>query len=207
DLCHHRQLGGSTATGGLASIWAYMGHKSIADIARSNNATIAYHPFLIMPMFAGTGGTPPGQRSWQRKQYRMMEIKRWQEYLGMDFNPTPPHFPTDEKLAASITTILKDRGEDISALSWHIMNAMWVEETDMADANILQKLCEKCGFDGASLIKEASSDEAMETIVKATDQAMDAGVYGAPTYIVDGEVFWGQDRLDFVGRKLSKLEE
>lgn len=187
------------------SPWAYLGHARFVSIARQAKAQVHVMPVdLGGKVFPISGGLPLGQRAPQRQAYRLVELKRFSNYLGVPLNLKPKFFPVStDDVAKLIVTIDLNQGTDAALnITQAVLTAVWVDELNIADMNILEGLLKKCGL-AASLIEKTYSQAAQEAYEAYTQQAIDAGVFGAPSYVVDGEIFWGQDRLDFLERRVQ----
>jgi 2-hydroxychromene-2-carboxylate isomerase len=187
------------------SPWAYLGHQRLLTLARQHGAMIEPKPFDLGKVFAATGGVPLPKRAPQRQAYRLAELQRWSEHLGVPLNLEPKFFPpaTSEPAAWLLIAARERAGADAALeLAGAILRGLWAEEKDIADEATLAQLAGDCGLDGAALL--AASREVQAQYERNTEQAIAAGVFGAPWYIVDGHGFWGQDRLDFVERLLRQ---
>ncbi len=185
------------------SPWTYLGHQRFADIARRHAANIDLRPFDLTKVFPVSGGLPLGQRPVQRRSYRMFELKRWSSFLELPMNLEPRHFPVPAHDASKLI-ILANRQAGIDkgmAVAGALLAACWAEERDISDAATLVAVADACGLDGSKLV--AGLAEADADYARHTQSAIDEQVFGAPWYVVDGEPFWGQDRLDFVDRALA----
>jgi carboxymethylenebutenolidase len=188
----------------LASPWTHLGWERLHAIARRHGAGIAYFPIDTGVVFPATGGLPLPRRSPERRAYRLAELARWKAYLGAeDFNIEPKHFPVPPDQAGQMAIAAREQGADIGGLCRAILRAVWCEERDVADRETLVAIAAAEGFDGAALLA-AGDDPAMAERYRADSEAAIArGVFGAPTYVVGDQLFWGQDRLDFVDRLLA----
>jgi carboxymethylenebutenolidase len=174
-------------------------------MAARHNATIAIRPVDFATVFPATGGLPLPKRSVQRQAYRMMELKRWREFLGLALTLQPKYFPAGERLAAGMVIALRDdRADQALALAGAVLRAVWAEERDINDRNTLLALADENGLDGKRLLAESEQDRYSEMIAADSQTAINRGVFGAPSYVYNDEVFWGQDRLDFLERALAK---
>ena len=187
------------------SPWAYLGHERFAHIVRVAGATVRILPIdLGGKVFPVSGGLPLGQRAPQRQAYRLLELRRCSDYLGLALNVKPTYFPVSGD-AASRLIIAVDLHDGVDAamnISGAIFRAVWVQERHIADEKALAQLLQECGL-AAERLDQSYSQAVQERYEVNTQQAIAAGVFGAPSYVIDGEIFWGQDRLDFVERKLS----
>lgn len=188
------------------SPWTHLGHARFREIARKHGASVRVMPVDYGKVFPASGGLPLKQRPIQRQAYRLVELRRWSEFLRIPIHLQPKFFPVPTELASKLIIAAADRGADKQLdLSGAILKACWEEERDIADADTLTAIANACGLDGAVLLKRANEPAAQQEYERLTQQAIDQQVFGAPTYIVAGEPFWGQDRLDFVDRALARL--
>jgi 2-hydroxychromene-2-carboxylate isomerase len=187
------------------SPWTYLGHERFAQIARGADARVRVLPVdLGGKVFPVSGGLPVGQRAPQRQAYRLLELQRYSDYLRAPINVKPKFFPVsgDESARLIIAVDLHDGSDAAMKISGAVFSAVWVRERHIADEKVLAELLAECGLDAARL-EQSHSQAVQERYEANTQQAIDAGVFGAPSYVVDGEIFWGQDRLDFVERRLA----
>ena len=185
------------------SPWTYLGHARFTDMARRAGASIRLLPTDFGKVFAVSGGLPLGQRAPQRQAYRLVELARFSGHLQVPMNLKPRFFPVagDDAACLIIAVDLHDGVEAAMRLSGAVFEAVWRDERNIADAAVLAELLSEQGL-SAQRQQQAGSAEVTQRYEANTQQAIDKSVFGAPTYVVDGEMFWGQDRLDFVERKL-----
>jgi 2-hydroxychromene-2-carboxylate isomerase len=156
-------------------------------------------------VFPVSGGLPLAQRAPQRQAYRLVELKRFSAHLGVPLNLHPKFFPVADAAAARliIAVDLHDGADAAMAITGAVTRAVWVDECNIADETTLAALLAALGLP-AQRLADAQSQAVIARYETDTQRAIDTGVFGAPTYVVDGEVFWGQDRLDFVQRRLAR---
>jgi 2-hydroxychromene-2-carboxylate isomerase len=186
------------------SPWTYLGHQRFAEMVRAAQASLRVLPVDLGKIFPISGGLPLGKRAPQRQAYRLVDLKRFSEHLKLPLNLHPRFFPVAADDAARLITAvdLHDGSDAAMALTGAVLRAVWAEERNIADTQVLAQLLAECGMKGARL--DEARSPAVEALYQAhTQEAIDAGVFGAPSYVVDGEMFWGQDRLDFVQRRLQ----
>ena len=187
------------------SPWAYLGHQRFADIARQAGAAIRVMPIdLGGKVFPISGGLPLGQRAPQRQAYRLLELQRFSRHLGAPLILKPRYFPVGGDDAARLI-IAADlaRGSDAAmAVAGAVLAACWAQERNIADEKVLAQLVAEQGLP-YGLLEQSHSQAVQERYDAYTQAAIDAGVFGAPSYVIEGEIFWGQDRLDFVERALA----
>lgn len=187
------------------SPWAYLGHQRLITIARAAQAEVRVMPVdLGGKVFPISGGLPLPKRAPQRQAYRLLEIKRYSDHLQIPLNPQPRFFPVNGDDAARLIIAVDqhDGAEAAMKIAGAVLRACWAQERNMADAKVLAELLAEQGL-AAARLEQSYSQSVQERYEAYTQQAIDAGMFGAPTYSIDGELFWGQDRLDFVERKLQ----
>jgi 2-hydroxychromene-2-carboxylate isomerase len=188
------------------SPWAYLGHQRLADIALQTGASIRVMPIdLGGKVFPISGGLPLGQRAPQRQAYRLTELQRFSEHLNAPLNLKPKYFPVggDDAARLIIAADLAHGAVVGMQVAGAVLAACWAQERNIADDKVLAELLAELSLP-AALLEQSHSQAAQERYEAYTQQAIDAGVFGAPSYVVGGELFWGQDRLDFVERALSR---
>jgi len=188
------------------SPWTYLGHERFIQIARNNGAQIEVRPFDLGKVFGVSGGLPLAKRAPQRQAYRLAELARWSEFLGIPMNTQPKFFPVSGELANKMVVAARlTNGVDVSLqLAGAIMRGLWTEEKNIGDEETLVQIAGGCGLDGRALIKSAETASVQAEYDRNTEDATAASVFGSPWYVLDGESYWGQDRLDFLERALQK---
>jgi len=188
----------------LISPYTYLGDARLREIAVRHKAVINYIPVNLGGIFPETGGLPLAKRAPARQAYRMQELKRWSSFLDIELNTSPKHFPTSEWPAAGMVIAAEQQGLDCGPLVGAILTAVWAGELDIGDKDTLRAIAGEQGFDGDDLLQQAEDPAIRQIWDTNTSDALKAGVFGAPTYIFDGEMYWGQDRLDFLDRALGE---
>lgn len=185
------------------SPWTYLGHERFASLVRDTGATVRVLPMDLGKIFPLSGGLPLPKRAPQRQAYRLLELRRFSEALGVPLNPEPRFFPVAGDPAARLITAVSmhDGADAAMKLTGAVTTAVWVQERDIASLEVLAELLTECGLHAARL-GQSQQPEVQVRYDEQTQAAIDASVFGAPSYVIDGELFWGQDRLDFVARKL-----
>jgi 2-hydroxychromene-2-carboxylate isomerase len=186
------------------SPWSYLGHARFVQLARAAGATVRVRPVDYAQIFPVSGGVPLAKRAPQRQAYRLVEMRRWADHLGLPLHLQPTWFPVDG-MPASRLIVAVDRTDGTDAaldLTGRIYTACWAQQRNIADPITLAALLSEAGLP-ARRMDDAQSDAVAQACQAHTDAAIAAGVFGAPSYVVDGEIFWGQDRLDFVARRLG----
>ncbi|MCE2859866.1 MAG: 2-hydroxychromene-2-carboxylate isomerase [Oxalobacteraceae bacterium] len=187
-----------------ASPWAYLGHQRFVAIAKKHHANIELKPADIAKVFGATGGVPVAQRPIQRQEYRLAELTRWSAFLQIPLNLHPKFFPVSGELASKliIATQQEVGAEAGLSVAFALGRAVWAEEKNIADSDTLASVADSLGLKGKDLMAHAASEAVATDYARHTDDALAAHIFGVPWYRVDGEGYWGQDRLDFVERAL-----
>lgn len=188
------------------SPWTYLGHERFWQIAKSAGATINVLPVdLGGKVFPVSGGLPLSKRAPQRQAYRLVELKRFSEFLGQPIVLQPKYFPVNADDAAKliIAVDMHDGSDAAMRVTGRILRGVWVDERNIADARDLATIVAEEGLP-ARRLDDSMSQAVHVRYEQDSQRAIDAGVFGAPSYVVDGELFWGQDRLDFLQRRLAR---
>jgi 2-hydroxychromene-2-carboxylate isomerase len=190
----------------LNSPWAYMGWGRLMAIAQRQGASILVKPAKFGAVFAKTGGLPLAQRSPERQAYRLMELRRWRDHLGLPFAIQPRFTQADETFGARLVIAAGMQGLDTARLAFEIGRAQWELEHNIADISVIDASAERAGINPVSVRLNAPGAAELDRIWEGhTPEALSRGVFGAPSYILaDGEIFWGQDRLEFLERALVR---
>ena len=180
------------------SPWTYLGHARLAVIAARAGATIKAKPVDYGLIFPVSGGLPLGKRAPQRQASRLVELARWRAFLKLPLTIQPKFFPVDGTQGAYLIA-----GADESkrmSIAEDVLSAVWVREENIADPAVLSAIAARQGVNDvdSTLGKGKLAYEAN------TQEALALNVFGAPTYAFNGELFWGQDRLDFLERALAR---
>ncbi len=186
------------------SPWTYLGHARLARIASAAGASVNLLPADYGKVFPVSGGLPLGQRAPQRQAYRLVDLARFSSQLKMPLNLKPKFFPVaGDDAARLIIAVNQQDGTDAAMkLCGAVFAAVWAQERNIADSDVLGQLLGESGV-RAERLAQSRSDAVQQQYVANTAKAIEIGVFGAPSYVVDGEIFWGQDRLEFVERALQ----
>jgi 2-hydroxychromene-2-carboxylate isomerase len=187
------------------SPFMYLGHERLVAMAAKHGAAIAVKPINFGEVFPVSGGLPLSKRAPQRQAYRLLELERWSQHLGIPMNCQPRFFPVNGDRAAYwiLAAGEKDSSQAL-ALTGAVGRAIWKEERDISDESTLTEIARSLRLDAAALKERAASHDIAVRYKELTDEAIERKVFGAPTYVYRDELFWGQDRLDFLDRSLAK---
>lgn len=186
------------------SPWTHFGHARIRRIAERAGVALLPKPVDFGKIFSVSGGLPLGQRAPQRQAYRLQELARWRSFLGIPIHIHPQFFPADATLAMRAIVAAAPAGTASQLdLTGALLKACWEEQRNVADPATIASLADGCGLDGAALLQLAAAPAAAAACDALTQEAIDRQVFGAPTYAIGDQLFWGQDRLEFVARHLG----
>ena len=190
----------------LNSPRTHLGAARIEAMAMAHGATLRIWPVDFGTIFPASGGLPLPRRAPQRQAYRLMELRRWREHLGIPINIQPKYFPASEQAAACCVIALRETQDDAPAirLAHRVLKALWQEEKNTGDPETLAGLIRDIGQAPAAVMQLGAEPRWAEQRIADTRAALDRGVFGAPSYVIGDEIFWGQDRLPFVERRLAR---
>jgi 2-hydroxychromene-2-carboxylate isomerase len=188
------------------SPWTYLGHARFAAILARHGAKVNVKPVDYGRIFPVSGGLPLKQRAPQRQAYRLAELARWRDHLGVPINVEPKFFPIppDASVKAIIAADVVKGAAAAMELAYALMRGCWAEERNVGDAEVVTAIVREQGLDPAALAEVAVAADAQARYDLYTEEAIARGVFGAPSYVVGDEIFWGQDRLDFLDRRLGR---
>lgn len=193
----------------LSSPWAYFAGPRMLDIARRHHAKLILKPYDFQAVVTQTGGVPLRTRPPARRTYHALELDRWRKYLGMPMNLAPKYYPesiTDldwNKRPGWMVIAAQEKRLDATRLSHALLRALWAEERDTAEPEVRIAVANENRLDGAALHAAETSTAVQALYQQYSDEAVAQGIFGAPIFVLDGERFWGQDRLDFLDRALD----
>ena len=185
------------------SPFVYLGHRAFLEVAAKHNKTVNFKPFSIATVWAESGSVPLPQRSALRQRYRLVELQRAAQFRGLEININPAHYPTDATRADLCCAALVARGESPAAFLQSVSTALWAQEQQIADDQVLAKLLTEHGHDAEPVLAAAQMPEATELREANSADAIASDAVGAPTYVYQGESFWGQDRIEYLDLMLS----
>jgi 2-hydroxychromene-2-carboxylate isomerase len=196
----------------LSSPWAYFAGPRLQDIVRRHHARLTFKPYDFQAVVVKNGGVPIRTRPEPRRTYHDEELVRWGEYLGMAINAQPKHYPRHavkdpdwNKYAGWMVIAGQQQGLDMQALSHALLRALWAEEKDTSLPEVRIAIADENGYDGKALHALERAPQVQAAYAQYSQEAADRGIFGAPTYWLDGARYWGQDRLEFVDRALERL--
>ena len=182
------------------SPWTYLGHERLLAMARKHDIEIRAKPINLGQIFSVSGGLPLAKRAAQRQAYRLVELERWRKQCGLPLNIHPKFFPADDRLAArSVIAAAQSLGSEAAlAVAGRMLKAVWADDLNIADESTVLMLLQSLDFKAEDILTQANTEAVQKHYEANTEEAMQAGVFGAPWYIFEGVPYWGQDRLDFL---------
>ncbi len=182
------------------STWSYVGSRAFHDLAKRHDVAVHHKPTNLLTLFEAAGGLPAGQRPPQRQAWRKIEMERWSKKRGLRMNLDPAFWPVNPRLAdGAVIAAIQEAGEEAAGqLADALMRALWEQERNIADADTIARVAQECGLPGPSLVDAASHSDISDVIKLNTQTAIERGLFGAPSYCLGDEFFWGQDRLDML---------
>jgi 2-hydroxychromene-2-carboxylate isomerase len=190
----------------LNSPWTHLGAARIEAMAMAHGASMKVFPVDFGVIFAASGGLPLPKRSPQRQAYRFQELARWRDHLGIPIHVQPKFFPSSEALTAPCVIAVRETIGDQQAvkLAHRILKAVWQDEKNPADSATLAELIREAGLDPDHVMKLGAESRWTEMREADGKAALARNVFGAPSYVIGDDIFWGQDRLEFVERRLAR---
>ncbi|MCG6207664.1 2-hydroxychromene-2-carboxylate isomerase [Rhodopseudomonas sp. HC1] len=185
------------------SPWAYLGHAPFRQLVETYGLAVTYKPVLLTGLFSETGGLPLAKRHPARQRYRLVEMQRWRDKRGVELKLWPKHWPFDARLADGLVLAALAAGLDPEPYLQRAYPAVWQGERNLADPAVLIELADAAGLPGDKLVAHAASDQIRAAYEQNRQDAIAADVFGSPSYVLDGEVFWGQDRIELLGDALK----
>jgi 2-hydroxychromene-2-carboxylate isomerase len=183
----------------FSSPFAYLGSARIEAVVADAGATMTWKPLLLGALFKsiGTPVVPIQAFPASKRRHAMVDLTRWADAFEVPLQ-WPSRFPMNTVKPLRVALQL----DDMAPWVHRVMRAYWAEDRDISSDDVLTGLCAEAGVD-PGLVAETRNPLVKELLRDATQSAQDAGVFGVPTCVVDGQLYWGQDRLDFVRRALD----
>lgn len=185
--------------------YAYLGEQRLQQIVDETGSNINYKPINIAKVFESSSTTAPFKQSQQRLNYRLIDMQRTANYLGLPINPKPKYWPTSVVLSSCTIYAAIELGARAHDISFAILKAVYQEEKDIAAPETIRNILQTLNLDAEAIESLANSDRIKAKFEAATQEAIALGVFGSPTYVLDGkELFFGQDRLDVLYKSIRE---
>ncbi|MEM6460579.1 MAG: 2-hydroxychromene-2-carboxylate isomerase [Pseudomonadota bacterium] len=186
-----------------ASPFSYLGHGQPIAVAQQHGAEINYKPVNLFAVWEVSGAVPPAKRPLVRQRYRLIELQRVAEFRGLPINIHPKYWPADTTLADQAVIALVEAGHAPADYMQRVFSGVWADELDLADRSVVAGLLSDCGFDAEAILERAGSDDVAAIRAQNSKDAVAADAVGVPAYVLNGEVFWGQDRIELLDHALK----
>ncbi|MEX3006867.1 2-hydroxychromene-2-carboxylate isomerase [Hoeflea sp. TYP-13] len=190
-----------------ASPFTYLGHEELVEAAARQGAEINYKPVNLFALWEVSGAVPPAQRPPVRQRYRLVELQRVAEFRGLPINTKPKHWPVDTTLADQAVIALVEAGKSPAQYMQKVFAGVWADERDLSDREVIAGFLDDCGFDAEAILERAQSPEVAAIRERNSEEAVAADAIGVPAYVLNGEVFWGQDRIELLEHALKTRRE
>jgi 2-hydroxychromene-2-carboxylate isomerase len=185
------------------SPWAYIGHGSFRDLVSTYDLKVNHKPVVLVDLFSETGGLPLMKRHPVRQRYRMVELQRWRDKRGLKFHLQPANWPFNARLADGVVIAAIEAGLDPDRFLRRGFAGVWEDQLNLADAATIAKLADESGLPGQQLVEQSAAEAISAAYEQNRQDALAADVFGSPVYVLDGEVFWGQDRIELLADALK----
>ncbi|MEJ8835195.1 2-hydroxychromene-2-carboxylate isomerase [Ramlibacter sp. AN1133] len=181
---------------------AYLAWTQLPQIVQEAHSEIEYRPMLLGGVFQATGNRSPMEVP-AKGQYMQDDLQRFARRYGVPFRHNP-HFPINTlALMRMVLGLQLRQPQRMVPFVDAVYRAMWVDGQDMNDPAVVTSVLQRAGFEPEQMLALAGDPAVKDDLKAATQEAVARGVFGAPTFFVGGEMFWGQDRLDFVKEALQ----
>lgn len=185
----------------FGSPYSYLAYKALPGIAAAHGAQIVWRPMLLGGVFKATGNHSPAENPAKGK-WLQLDLRRWAERYGVAFNPNP-YFPVNTLTLMRGAAGLQTRGPMFQKYVDAMFHAMWDEPRNLGDQHELAEVLRQAGIDVDTFQSLVNDPAVKEQLKNNTEEAVVRGVFGAPTFFVGEEMYWGQDRLEFVAAALA----
>lgn len=188
------------------SAFAYLGSAELNKLCAEDHVTLIHKPVLLSPVVEAQGSQPFRTRTQAHVDYFFgREIERWAEYRDVPIiNFRPTYHDADYSLASGMILALGETGAKTDMMAHSLLEAHWRYDADLSNPKILGKMAADLGHDEDTLMEQAASEAVQNKLQENSVWAREQDVFGSPTYIVDGDPFYGQDHLELVKRALSQ---
>jgi 2-hydroxychromene-2-carboxylate isomerase len=184
------------------SPYSYLANSQLGPLMARTHCELAYRPMLLGGVFKATGNRSPAIEPIEAKRrYGAIEIRRFVAHYGCRFRPNP-HFPINT-LPIMRACHAATRQGVFELFHAAVFPAFWADGKNLGDEATFASVLDAAGLDSGALLRAASEPETKEALRKTTDEAVERGVFGAPTFFVGDEMFFGADRLGFVEAALG----
>jgi len=191
----------------FASPFSCLGHREFIAVAGKHDLAVRYRPVALSEIFPQSGGLPLAKRHPLRQRYRLLELQRWRERRQVPLQLHPKYWPFDPALADRVVVALAAEAQPVENFLPGAFAAVYENDQNLGDETVIGALLGEAGFDDGGVLQHAKSDACGAAYAANVTAALAAGVFGAPSYVLDGELFWGQDRIELLDSALTSGRE
>ncbi|MBT3932314.1 MAG: 2-hydroxychromene-2-carboxylate isomerase [Rhodospirillaceae bacterium] len=186
------------------SPWSYLAMDALKALGEKHSREIAFKPTHVGQQWQQTSaGRPLGDRPAVLQAYRLIELPRWAAWRGVPINTEPKHFPAPFPLSSGVIIAAGQAGANMYEITRALMRGCWVDELNIGDPSDVAGIADGVGLDGAALVAAAESDAVTAELQANTDESLADGAWSVPSFVVDGELFFGQDRIEMMDWRLT----
>jgi 2-hydroxychromene-2-carboxylate isomerase len=185
------------------SPFSYLASTQLPEFGKRNATTIVYVPIALGAVLKVTGNASP-MAVPAKGNYMAIELRRWAKRYGVPFRANPHPFMRNTMRLVRGAVAAQKLGV-FDAYHDAVYRAVWAEAIDLGDDATLAGVLDKAGVPAAEVLAAVERQDVKDALRRNTDEAVSRGVFGAPAFFVGSEMFWGNDRLDFVEEALRKL--
>jgi 2-hydroxychromene-2-carboxylate isomerase len=187
----------------FSSPYSFLAAEQIEALAARHGRTVRFMPILLGVVFKASGSAPLTEQYGPKARYSVHDFERSARFAGVRYRH-PSKFPIGAVAAArGVLWLQQHRPDKANAFVLAVFRAFFQDDRDISDPAVVADIAQSIGLDGAGLLEGAQSPQIKESLRKQVEDAVALGVFGAPTIVVDGETFWGNDRLPQIERWLA----
>jgi len=187
------------------SPWAYMAMEDLKKISNKYNQEISFKPIDVLQTWKVTqAGKSLADRPKVLQEYRLIELARWSKWRKLEFNFSPKYHPVPYELSSAVVIASESLNCDTFIITRALMRGCWEKEQDISNRESVMSILDSVGVDVETIMRRAESDLTRSVISNNTLEALSDGVWSVPSFVINGELFFGQDRLEMIDWYLSK---
>lgn len=187
----------------VESIWTFVGHEAFVRMCQRQGVQPRYRPVPLQALFAQTGGVAYRRRHLARQRYRDFELQRWSALRNVRPDLSSRFLPPAASLADRAILACTQLGLDPCTFAQRALEAAWLHRQDVGDRTLVSALAQRAGLPAAQVLQQAEAAATCDAYADTVQAAIAADVFGAPSFVFNGEVFWGQDRIDMLEQALA----
>ncbi len=181
-----------------ASPFTYLGHGAFMAMAGRHEVQVNFKPVNLFVLWEVSGAVLPAKRPPVRQRYRLVELQRMAEFRGLPIHTRPEYWPTETTLGDQAVIALVEAGKSPAHYMQRVFSGVWADQLDLSDRSVVAGMLSDCGFDAQAILERAASQDIAAIRARNSEEAVAADAIGVPAYVLNGEVFWGQDRIELL---------